>query len=216
MLDHKKFVVMLSLTIFLVLILSVSVSAITAKIGNGRMILNVEVGETVDRTVRVINDNDVAVNVNVFPTGDLESDVELFEETFVLQPGEEKKVRFKIPVKAAGRSETRINVQFNPIEGGNGVGISSQIIINAGAVGSMPDEDVIGEVENNGASENEGITGFSISLPEGIEKSHVALGLSTIVLLILLLVLLYFSKKIVKRSVNGGDSKKIKKEVVDQ
>ena len=205
----------LSFVIVSILFISTFTSAITGKIGNGKMILNVEVGDTIDRSIRVINDNDVALKITISASGDLQSDVEIIDNDFTLQPGEEKNARFKIPVKNTGKTETRINVQFVPIDGGNGVGLASQIIINAVGENELPEEN---DEYTSEISENEGLfTGNSIINSDSkIKPSYIILGISSIVLLVLLLILVYFSKKIIKKRGNGGDSKRIKKEVEEK
>ena len=188
------------------LLLSFNVSAITAKIGNGKMILNVEVGDTVEKSIWVINDNDVAVDITLIPSGDLERDVEVLENNFRLEPMEDKSARFKIPITKAGRTETRINVKFTPVDGTQEVGLASLIIINAGEVGSLSDD------ENEDVEGSSLLTGNIIGA-NGVNKTYIVLGLSTLLLGIALVVLLYYSKKIRKKKVNKGDSKSIKKEV---
>ena len=188
------------------LLLSFNVSAITAKIGNGKMILNVEVGDTVEKSIWVINDNDVAVDITLIPSGDLERDVEVLENNFRLEPMEDKSARFKIPITEAGRTETRINVKFTPVDGTQEVGLASLIIINAGEVGSLSDD------ENDDVEGSSLLTGNIIGA-NGVNKTYLVLGLSTLLLGIALVVLLYYSKKIRKKKVNKGDSKRIKKEV---
>ena len=92
----NKIKLQLSIFVFFILIvsLSFSVSALTGKIGNLKINEIVEIGDTVDRTIRVINDNDISINVTLFLDGDLENEIELIDEKFTLGPGEEKKARF--------------------------------------------------------------------------------------------------------------------------
>lgn len=215
MVFKEKLVLLISIFLLISIIFSFNASAITAKIGNGRMILNVEVGETIERSIRIINDNDIAVGITVFPSGDLESDTEIIDKEFILQAGEEKNARFKIPIKKPGRTETRINVKFNPINSTeSGVGLSAQIIVNTISNG---EENI--SVDKNNVSNNN-ITDlikdriFKDNIK--IKSVHVTLIISTIVLLILLIVLLKISKKFGKKKGNKGEVKKIKKEVEEK
>ncbi|MBS3092294.1 hypothetical protein J4466_02635 [Candidatus Pacearchaeota archaeon] len=121
------------LIIVFVLLFSLSLtSAITGKIGNGRMILNLEAGEAIERSIQVINDNDVPLNITLFVGGNLTDNIELIDENFVLNAGEEKQARFTLTAgKELGRDEGRINVKFAPTnENEAGVVLSSQIIVN--------------------------------------------------------------------------------------
>jgi len=63
--------------------------------------------------------------------GDLIDDIKIIDDEFTLGPGEEKKAQFTIDVKKSGTTESNINVKFSPINEGNGVGLSSTIIIIA-------------------------------------------------------------------------------------
>ncbi len=119
--------------LLILLILSLnSASAITGKIGNGRMILNLEAGEEIERSIQVINDNDVPLNITLFVGGNLTDNIELIDENFMLNAGEDKQARFTLKAgEEIGRDEGRINVKFSPEnEDEAGVVLSSQIIVN--------------------------------------------------------------------------------------
>lgn len=119
------------ISIFLILLVSISfVSAITGSIGNARMILRAETGDTIERSILVKNVNDVALDIDVFATGDLVDDITIKDSKFRLEAGEEKDAFFTIKVRKEGTSESRINVMFKPEEG-NGVGLSSTVIVIA-------------------------------------------------------------------------------------
>ena len=62
----KKGFTILGIILLLSLIITSNASAITGKIGNGKMIITADVGESVSRTIRVINDNDVPLNISLF------------------------------------------------------------------------------------------------------------------------------------------------------
>ncbi|MFA6023455.1 MAG: hypothetical protein WC781_05190 [Candidatus Pacearchaeota archaeon] len=166
-----------------ILIFSANTSAITGKIGNGRMILNTEVGEKIDRSILVINDNNITLNISLFPTGDLANSIIVNDKSFLLQPGEEKKAGFTIQSDKAGRYESKINVKFTPYQiNESGVGLSAQIVLNV----------------------NEGNSSINWPIKIGEENKPIfILFASTILLVIAVLSLLYFAKK-KKRSENGG------------
>ncbi|MFA5019680.1 MAG: hypothetical protein WC533_01130 [Candidatus Pacearchaeota archaeon] len=195
---------------FILILLSGWASAITGKIGNGKMILNAEVGDTIDRTIRVINDNNQTLNITLFASGDLAEDITIIDSNFILLAGEEKKARFTIEIKNPGNTDNRINVQFQPlIEEESGVGLSAQIIINAVGEGELENEDIESD-------ETPGLTGDAIfKNPDGSENSSkiiIALAISTFVLLVLLLILLYYASK-KKKPKQNEKADEIKKEV---
>ena len=113
------------------------VSAITGSIGNARMILRevdedaIKVGDTIEKYILVKNVNDVAIDVELFASGDLADDIRIITDKFSLEPGQDRKAYFQIKVTEEGTTESNINVRFTPVEGGNGVGLTSTIIIIA-------------------------------------------------------------------------------------
>ncbi len=138
-----------------IVILSLTmVSAITATLGNSRMIIRAEQGEIIERSILVRNVNDVSVNIEMSPSGDLEKEVVIKEKSFVLEPGEEKKVVFTIKSRKAGTTETLVNVQFIPPVG-NAVGLAAKVIlITEGGIDNPEDDsedidDVEGETRES-------------------------------------------------------------------
>jgi len=122
-------------SIFFLLVAAILVSlpftsAITASIGNSRMVLRVGPGENIEKSILVRNINDVPVTIKFAVTGDLSKNVKLKDESFILQPGEEKNALFSIKADNANVTETKINVGFFP-EDGNSVGLSSSIVVIA-------------------------------------------------------------------------------------
>jgi len=179
----------------LILSMTLLASAITGKIGNARVVLYpiVESGGTsIDRTILVINDNDVEVNVSL-QIGENSSLIEIIDKNFVLQPGEQTEARFKINLKKAGDYEQRINVLFAPFSGkGAGVALSSTIIIHA--TGESDNSDIVDNADNG-----ESVTGDAVSLGDFVsdEKNKwlIIASVSTLILLSLLIVLLFLSRK---------------------
>jgi|SRR3989344_5403341 len=121
----------LSLFIFALLLFGFvgSVSAITGTIGNGRMILRMEQGEKIEKYILVRNTNDVTIDIILSVSGDLEESITIKDDSFSLAPDEEKKAYFDLVASKGGTTETKINVQFSPSDGGNGVGLSSTIVV---------------------------------------------------------------------------------------
>ena len=181
--------------ISLILSMTMLTSAITGKIGNARAVLYPEVesgGTSIDRTILVINDNDVEVNVSL-QAAEGSSLIEIIDKNFVLQPGEQREARFKINLKKAGDYEQRINVLFAPFTGkGAGIALSSTIIIHAKGVSD--DSDVV-DNSDNGDSVTGNIVGLGDFVSNKDNRGMIIASVSTLVLLALLIVLLILSKK---------------------
>ncbi|MAG07483.1 hypothetical protein CMI46_01560 [Candidatus Pacearchaeota archaeon] len=187
--EKKKLSLVLAMFMFIFLISNVY--AITGKIGNGKMIVTLEEGEVLDRTIRVINDNDISLNITLFAAGDLVDDIEIIDESFVLAVGEEKRARFKLEAKEIGNYESRINVQFAPVEGGSGVGLSATVITKIVGEGSIPDGSDIDDDEEGGSS-----------------SSILILGMSSVLLVVVLGLLLYSAKTKPLKKVSKEDQEK--------
>jgi hypothetical protein len=127
---------------FIILLIALPMaSAVKAKIGNSRMVLRPEVGETLEKYIRVLNDNDEKVTIELSASGDLADNVIIEENTFVLEPFAEKNAFFTIRADKLGRTETRIHVAFKPDEG-NGAGLASVItVIPEGDAVNLNEED---------------------------------------------------------------------------
>ena len=131
--SNFKIVTILFAIVMIYVIFSISiVSAITGSIGNARMILRVDQGDLIEKSILVKNINSVSVDVELSASGDLEKNIKIIDDKFTLPPGQDKKAYFTIDVKEAGSFESKINVKFSPSEGGNGVGLSSTVIVIAG------------------------------------------------------------------------------------
>jgi len=213
-------IVLRSFYLFIGLILIISfinsVAAITGSIGNARMILRVDQGDEIRKYILVKNVNDVPVNIDIFASGDLADDISFEENKFSLEPGEDKKAYFKIKVKKAGTTETKINVQFAPTDEGNGVGLSSTVIVIAEKSNwfdNLFGDDNEDEDSKDESSEDEkevsvsvsGVTGNVVS-EEGskMNKSLLVGAFSmTLILCIIFIVLLIVSSSI-------GENKKFK------
>ena len=188
---------------FLVILLSISsVSAITGRMGNAKMILYPEVNgwtyTTIDRTIYTENVNDVAINITLRLSDGAEDYISLIDESYILQPGENKKAAFQVRVKKVGTYEGKILVFFASTEQGHGPGVvlNSEVIVIA-----KKDQDYQEFKEDENPSDEEegnetlgsGITGGAIG--DSVGSMKVLLASSTIVLFIVLLSLVYFANK---------------------
>ncbi len=114
------------------LLITTFVGATTGSIGNSRMVLRINPGETIEKFVLVKNVNNVAVTIDLFATGDLAASTIIKDTHFTLQPGEQKNAYFTIRAPNEGTTETRVNVQFKPTKGAS-VGLSSTVVVIAKA-----------------------------------------------------------------------------------
>jgi hypothetical protein len=180
------------LVISVLLINCAFVSAITGSMGNAKMILYPEVNgwttKTIDKTILVKNVNDVAINIKLQIDIEGEKFLELLDEEFVLEPGEEKKAGFLVKVRKEGRYDGKINVFFSPIEEGAGVVLSSSVIVIAAKDQDYDEFEEEGEVDEDDG-EIAPITG---NVVDGEKKNTglIFLGISSLVLLVILVILM--------------------------
>ena len=202
----KKTLMGVLLLILLIVNLGFS-SALTGSIGNAKAILYPEVNgwtnTVIDRTVLVKNVNEVPIIVNLSLDSEGKDFIKLIDESFVLQPDEEKKAEFEVRVKKEGRYEGRINVFFAPEDPEikePGVVLSSKLVVMA----SKDKEDY--KEENEASKINDGSTGSVIK--DNGSSGMGFLIVSSLVLLIILFTLFYLMEK--KRKVKSKNSKKKK------
>ncbi len=204
-------------------------SALTATVGNAKMVLRMEVGETLERSILVRNVNDVPVTIELSVGGELADGIDLNEDSFPLSPGEEKKAYFTVSPEEDATTTSRINIKFIPEEG-NAVGFSSTIIVIAGEGGEptpiedntdedSSTEDNTSDVQvpvNQAQNDKKTTSGIKIgtsSTPISQSSSSFSLtpplilGSSTILLAVILLGLLIYSTK-VKKEVKRGRGRK--------
>ena len=211
------FVCLITLVLILSFIGNVQAIKVKASIGNGKMILRPEVGETIDRTIRVINDNIISVDIEVTGSGDLEDKITIVDDKFTLAPGEEKDARFKIKVNKAGDFDNRINVKFAPVDGSNAAGISAIVRIITKDNENKKSNNIFDwlngdeeEVVTFGKKKNDDISEDALSNTN--DNSILTLGGSaTIILFIILLVVLYIAHNKIKKK-RTSKSKKSPKE----
>jgi hypothetical protein len=203
----------------LILVNSVNqVTAITGSIGNARMLLKAEVGDTIDKYVLVKNVNNVTLNISVYATEELSEDIVIKNKEFLLLPGEEKKAEFTVKIKKEGITETKINVRFTPIDGKNGVGLSSTLIINAkkgsGSWFDFSDNDNEDEniEDNNIKNDNIILDDYNpdIANNDNNNKNKYLIAIvMTIIIFIIFIVLVIISSKLKKEGdLNENKSKK--------
>lgn len=201
----------ISLGIFLALLISLTlVSALTGSIGNARMVLTANKGDTISKTILVQNINNVSINISMFPSGDLEASTKINGANFTLAPGESRNVPFTIKVDKAGTTETKINVRFISTTDKNAVGLSSQIVINTqGSSSDNPSENSSDNPATNDSQTSINTTAIGSNIKNamsGITSMNpillliLALGILLILLLIFLIIITRKNK--FKRAVN--------------
>jgi len=130
----------LSITLILILVASLPfVGAIKGTIGNAKMILREDVGVEIDKSILIINDNDVDVTINL-EILDIQNIVTLDEDNFVLEAGEEKNAGFTVKATEEGLYNGKIIVKFSSDDGNVAVA-SNVILITSGYVSEEPDPD---------------------------------------------------------------------------
>ena len=187
----------LILAIILLILNSFLASAITASIGNSRMVLRPAFGETLERSILVKNVNNVKVDIELSASGDLADSIKIEDDKFSLQPNQEKKAIFTIKASEKGTTESKIMVKFTPEEG-NGVVLTSTIIV------------IISGTSVSNEEESEDDSGVSVSpgLNEDTNQDNnskiafspmLILGISTLVLFLILFVLVLYTTKSKKK-----------------
>jgi len=207
----KGTLVFVGVVLSLIILVNIG-SALTGKIGNARAILNAETGDTIDRTIKVINDNEVPVAIELFASGDLADDVTIIDNDFTLQPGEEKDARFTIYVSQAGTTETNVNVKFTAIGEKQGVGMSSTLIIKAEDTGFF-DGLFGGNDEDTDSVTGTGEATADNSPSSGTSPSTllVIVIILAVILVFLILILLALSKQRKKKGRRTKRKKSVRK-----
>ncbi len=187
--------------VFFTLMLTLSVSALTGKIGNARAVLYPEVGfwgVSIDRTVYVENVNNEPVNITL-SAGESKI-LEIIDKSFILEPGESKDAKFIIKLKKPGNYTEKLNIFFTPLDGNSaGVVLSATYTIYAkdkGSSDSSDNSDSSDSIDDSSNSDS-GVSGNVIKMQNFVSdnKAVVAVSASTLVLAVLLIILVYFSKK---------------------
>ena len=198
----------LLIVLLFVLIFSNSVFAITGSIGNAKMILSVDVGDTVERSILVKNVNNVSVNVSVSATGDLEKEIIILDKEFALESGDEKKAWFKVKLNKEGTYNNKINVKFIPSDiNGSGVGLASNVIIKVGdTIADSEDDEAVEDIDDN---ENKTslilISGKAIAEKfKNINILYASAGLLTFILVIVFIWLVAAYNKIQNKAKAGA------------
>ncbi|MDD5331399.1 MAG: hypothetical protein PHE43_01070 [Candidatus Nanoarchaeia archaeon] len=135
---------MRKITVFILVLALLLIFPVSAKLtgqARGQAVINVDVDEgsteVISRTVWVKNVNDIPVNVAIIAIDDIEDRTEIEEPSFILQPGQEKTVKYLLKISQPGNYYGKLNIGFSPADGSkeNGVGISLAITVIADGEG---------------------------------------------------------------------------------
>ncbi len=128
----------LVLSLLIILLSISSVFALTASMGNVKMVLYPEVypGETtlINKSIKVNNVNDIVVRILLSTEGNFSNVVNIIDGNFTLMPNETREARFQLLISEPGRYDGKIFVAFDPMGNtvnASPVGLASNIIIFA-------------------------------------------------------------------------------------
>ncbi len=193
-----------SLVLLLIVGFIGSINAITGSIGNGRMVLRAETGDKLEKYVEVININDVDIDIELSASGDLADYIEIEDNKFSLEPGEEKNAYFTIDVRKSGTTESKINVKFIPKDGKNVVGLSSVVTVIAEGE-DLEDKNILdafkdggGNVIDNVLGREDKISTTGRAIAESKKTGIIAIAFSitgAVLLILLVVVILYYVDK---------------------
>ena len=183
------------------------------------MVLRVTAGDEIEKFILVKNVNDVPVNIELTKGGDLADYIEIKDNNFILAPRQDRKAYFTINIKESGTSESKINVKFSPEEKGNGVGLSSTIIVIAEGSKKSFFDFFTGNNEEENIDENQTVSfGLTNEKTENNEIQEtqkkpifnilMVYSLITLVLFVVLLMLLVYLKN--KNRYRKGEAIKLK------
>ncbi len=134
----------------LLLIVLPLISSLTATIGNPRMVLyeNITDGETLDieNNVKIINNNDFDIRIELNATGDWENRVIFEKSNFTIIAGETKIANYTLGIEEAGRYHGDIMVIFNDPNSNNDLALAQEVVLFAidEETGIVPERDITG------------------------------------------------------------------------
>jgi hypothetical protein len=217
--------------LFVILLLVGTSFALTAKIGNPRVVLYPEVTPTqpayINRNLEVINDNDIIVNIKMDVTPDNCTDIikiSAAESSFSLQPQQTKNVPFVVKVVQPGFYDCNVNTYFKEENNtGPGVALASAVIIKATGKGpevtpvdtstnaTVPPNNVtVGNPDDNGVTGGVSVRpGGEIKIDKKPDYNIFVISFFVLMLVVVILLAVFVMRKR-RRSVED-EIKKVKK-----
>jgi len=197
----KRSISIIFSVVLLIVVLAGVGSAITATIGNAKMIVSADPGDDIRKYILVKNVNDYPVEINMEVVGDLVDWIELDEVTFDLNSGAEKKAYFTITAKESGNYQSRIQVGFKSLneEIKGSVGFASVVILKVSGDGvDNLDEDIDLNDSVNLDGDDDTIVSNDSNDSVDVKNNYSGLLIGMMVsltLILLLVLLLVMSKK---------------------
>jgi hypothetical protein len=187
---------------FLVLSIIFSVNPITAlnaKVGNGKFVIsNATVGQVIERSMKIYNNNSFDVRIELIPAGNLSNYIKIMDNNVTMSANSEKEFRFSVKVPLEGRNDGGINVKFTPVDmvanGKNGIIIPTTMVIFASKGKDIPIDWTGWLTGNKNSTKNN--TGTDPGNPvNGMSLFEVLLMITAIVFILLLIILYIYSKR---------------------
>lgn len=194
----KNSVSVLLISILVLVLLVSSVSALTARVGNGKFVIsNATVGEEIERTMKIINNNSFDVRIELIPSGNLTNYIKIIDNNITMTPNSEKDFRFSVKVPNEGRNDGGIIVKFTPADvsdGKNGIAIPTSMTIFAtkGTGGTIDWTGWLGGGNDNPDTSD---TETDPKSSDGLGIIGILLMITAIVFVILLILLFLYSKR---------------------
>ena len=217
--ERMKKTCLVLLGLLLVTVFISSALAVTGNIGNARMVLRANVGDTIEKTILVKNINNGSVDIELFASGDLEKDITVVDSKFTLGVGEEKDAKFRIKVRNEGTFESKINVKFYSQTEKQGIGLSSTVIVIAsqGDDTDDTDDDIIDDTDDTVIDDTDPYNNSSVignnKAKKSISPVTIALSITGIILVIFfVLLIIYYNKN--KR--NSSEEVVVERRVVER
>ena len=183
--------------LFIVILLSISsISALNAKIGNGKVELYAKVGDVIEKSVKVINDNNVTVNIELIGDGDLKDQIKFKKANFTLAPKEEMDAGYSLKIIKEGKTTSYVNVKFTAVGEKNGIILPASVIIFAQKNnGTTTDNNGLFDwfKPANNTNDNNSTDG-GVNNPTKLSLFAIGLVVTAIIFVILLVVLYIYSK----------------------
>ncbi|MBS3108629.1 hypothetical protein J4409_02035 [Candidatus Woesearchaeota archaeon] len=162
----------IALLLVFIMSLAMPVYALTASIGNARMILNYTLEKNkeniLEKSILVKNVNDMPVLIQLKSEGDIKDITTISENNFTLAAKQDKDVKFSIKLTQPGEITGKINVFFSDTEGTQaGAVLSSSIIIfvlGEGSVTPSPNQTINPIIKNNTIDNPENKTPVTVSV----------------------------------------------------
>ncbi|MEM0465713.1 MAG: hypothetical protein QXW97_03370 [Candidatus Pacearchaeota archaeon] len=188
-----KIIIIISVFLLVLTSLIYSTYPLSAINKNGRMVLRGYVGEIINRTIGVANNNSYPIKIELIPSGELKDIITVIDNNFTLSPGEEKNARIKIKVNKEGMQNGTVIVKYLPADikdGKNGVILSSTIIV----IGYKSEDKNTKSSDNDDTTNTNSLSKFF----SNFKFNPVVIGLIItffIALVFLVLLFIYFNKK---------------------